>query len=234
MENIITVKSVRRIKLDNPVPVYDATSPKYHNFALANGVVVHNTAKIARHREFQATLALKGKPLNVAETAKSKVTANKEIASIFAGIGLDLNAKNPVEKLRFGKLIYLTDPDVDGKHINTLLHALFWTYLPDLYREGRIYLLRSPEYMARHKGKVFFGPTVKDVQKQAGSDKINIRHIKGWGELDAEDMQPIAFDIGQRQLIRVLPPADKKGVQRFKALMGKNSAYRQKLLGVVA
>ena len=231
------IKNVKNAKLGLSAKLADVGDKKLpfseRELYLVEGDSAGGTAKVARHRAFQATLALKGKPLNVMEVAKAKVTANGEVASIFAGIGLDPGAKNAVDKIRFGKLIYLTDPDVDGSHINTLLSTLFWKYLPDLFKNGNIYMLKSPEYMARHKGKVFFGESVKEVQKKAGSDKVDVRHIKGWGELNAEDMQPIAFDPGTRHLIRILPPKDKKGIKRFQELMGKKSTYRQKLLGVI-
>jgi hypothetical protein len=84
------IKSVIHRTSETPIPVYDATSPKYHNYVLANGCVVHNTAKLARDKNYQATFSLKGKPLNVMEATKDKVNSNKEIAGIFAGIGLDL------------------------------------------------------------------------------------------------------------------------------------------------
>jgi DNA gyrase subunit B len=198
---------------------------------LVEGDSAGGTAKVARHREFQATFSLKGKPLNVMECTKDRVNSNKEIAGIFAGIGLDLSVADPLSKIRFGKIIFLADPDVDGCHINTLL--MFWKYLPQLYEEGRIYMLLSPEYMTKHKGKVHFASSVRVLQKRCGTDKIDIRHIKGWGELEAEDMQPIAFDKGSRKLARILPPKDKDGVMQFEALMGKKSLYRQQLLGVV-
>jgi topoisomerase-4 subunit B len=175
---------------------------------------------------------MRGKPLNVMETTKDKVNNNKEIAGIFAGLGLELGAKNPLDTIRFGKIILLADPDVDGRHINCLLLTLFWKYLPVLFKEGRIHMVVSPEYMARHKGKLLFGMTKASVYKQAGTEKVEIRHIKGWGEVSATDMQPLAFEVGKRRLWRVMPPKDKKGVLEFHALMGKSSAFRQKLLGV--
>lgn len=231
------IKSVKSAKLGLSAKLEDVSNKKLpfaqRELYLVEGDSAGGTAKTARHRAFQATLALQGKPLNVMEIAKARVTSNAEIASIFAGIGLDLSAADPVSKIRFGKLIYLTDPDVDGSHINTLLSTLFYKYLPELFEAGRIFILKSPEYMARRNGKVFFGASVKEVHEKCGSSKVDVRHIKGWGELEAEDMQPIAFDIGTRQLIRVLPPRDKKGAARFQALMGKSALYRQKLLGVV-
>lgn len=201
---------------------------------LVEGDSAGGTAKVARYKDFQATFALKGKPLNVMETTKDKVNANAEIAGIFAGIGLDLSKPNPIDHIQFGKIIFLADPDVDGCHINTLLMTLFWKYLPDLFKLGRIYMMESPEYMGKKGEQLFFGRTPKEVQKKAGTDKIDIRHIKGWGELEAEEMQPIAFDVDERRMFRILPPRNKEGAVQFAALMGKKPAYRQQLLGVVS
>lgn len=211
----------------NKVPVLE------RELYLVEGDSAGGTAKLARDRSFQATFSLKGKPLNVMDVTKDKVNANAEIAGIFAGIGLDLSADDPVSKIRFGRVIWLADPDVDGRHINTLLHVLFYTYLPDLYKQGRVFMVVTPEYIAKHKGQVLVGASKESIYKQAGTNKLEIRHIKGWGEISAEDMQPIAFTKGTRRMYRVLPPIDKSGAVRFKALMGKNPEYRKKLLGVV-
>jgi DNA gyrase subunit B len=199
---------------------------------LVEGDSAGGTAKLARDKSFQATFALRGKPLNVMEATKDKVNGNTEIAGIFAGIGLDLSAADPLAKIRFGKIVYLADPDTDGCHIRTLLHALFWRYLPDLFKQGRIYMVLSPEYLTKYKGKTYFGANKEALYKLCGTEKLDIRHIKGWGEISAEDMQAIAFTKGQRQLLQVNPPEDKKGVARFQALMGKDSNYRKQLLGV--
>jgi DNA-binding protein HU-beta len=111
--------------------------------------------------------------------------------------------------------------------------TLFWKYLPDLFKQGRIYMLEAPEYMSKYKDKIYFGPTVKSIYKQTGTEKCEVRHIKGWGELDAEDMQPIAFDVKARRMFRILPPRNKEGIVQFQALMGKKATYRQQLLGVI-
>lgn len=200
---------------------------------LVEGDSAGGTSKIARHKSFQATFALRGKPLNVMEAPKDKINANKEIAGIFAGIGLGMDGSKDKSAIKFGKIIFLADPDVDGRHINCLLLTLFWKYLPHLFKEGKIYMLLSPEYYGKYKGKTYFGDKPEAVYKQAGSKNVVVRHIKGWGELNAGDMQPIAFDVETRKLIKILPPKDSKGVKRFEALMGKSPAYRQELLGVV-
>ncbi len=132
----------------------------------------------------------------------------------------------------FGKVIFLADPDVDGKHINCLLLTLFWKFAPSMFKDGKIFMLKSPEFHGEHKGVTYFADTVAELQQKAGTSKIEARHIKGWGELTAQKMAPIAFEPENRELIRILPPRDTKGGKNFEALMGKNAVYRQKLLGV--
>lgn len=149
-----------------------------------------------------------------------------------AAIGLDLSKEDPIAHIKYGRIIYLADPDVDGKHIQCLFSAIFWKFLPRLFKEGRIFIVKSPEYMAKHKGKMLFGSTKEAIYKKAGTQKVDIRHIKGWAEISDEPMREIAFKIGERRLLRLNPPKDKKGGARFEALMGKNAEYRKKLLGV--
>ena len=197
---------------------------------LVEGDSAAGTAKRARFKDFQAVYPLRGKPLNVMEAKKEKVNANAELANILAAIGVDLSGKK--HDIGYGKIIFLTDPDVDGRHINCLLLAFFWKYMPYLFKDGRIYVLRSPEYNAWHRGQVYFGMTKESVYKQAGTQKLDIQHIKGWGEIQDVDMQPIAFDPDVRRLYRVLPPKDKQGKINFEALMGNDATYRKSLLGV--
>lgn len=113
--NDIHVKSVRIVRSDTPVPVYDATVPKHHNFALDAGVFVHNTARAARDSSYQEALPLRGKILNVGKgTKEDRVFENAEVISILAQLGFDPKVDDPMSKLRVGKIILLADPDPDG------------------------------------------------------------------------------------------------------------------------
>jgi len=199
---------------------------------LVEGDSAGGTAHLARFKDFQAVFALKGKPLNVMEAAKDKVNSNNEVAGILAGIGIDPSHKNPLSRLGYGKIIFLADPDVDGKHINALLLGLFWKYAPSLYKDGKIFMLASPEYMAEHKGQYYFGDTPADVVKQIGKE-VKVQHIKGWGEIDEGPMRAIAFQVGRRRLYKIEPPTDKKGAANFVALLGKDPTYRKRMLGLL-
>lgn len=230
------IKNVKSATKGLSTKMADVTNSKIpfseRELFLIEGDSAGGTAKLARFKDFQATFSLKGKPLNVMEAPKDKVNANKEVTGIFAGIGLELGIADPLSKLRFGRFMYLTDPDVDGRHINTLLLGMFQKYLPDMYKAGMIYLVVSPEYLCKYRGKVYFGESKDSIYQQAGTKKLDIRHIKGWGEIEPEDMREIAFNPKTRKLIRVMPPKDKEGAKNFVSLMGKDSGYRKQLLGV--
>lgn len=200
---------------------------------LVEGDSAGGTAKLARDKEYQATFATKGKPLNVAEAGKDKINENREVQALLAAVGLELGKKVPADHLQYGKIIYLADPDVDGRHIRCLFSAIFWKFCPDLFKRGIIHTVRSPEFMAQHKGKVLFGSSKESIYEQAGTKKIDVQHIKGWGEITSGPMKAIAFDPKRRKLIRITAPEGKKEAQEFNALMGKDATYRKQLLGVV-
>jgi DNA gyrase subunit B len=229
------IKNVNAAKKKLPAKLADVDGKcpiEKRELYLVEGDSAGGTAKRARHKAFQAVFSLKGKPLNVMDAKIDKVAASAEVANILAGIGINIDKLDSGVTARYGKIIFLTDPDVDGFHINTLLFALLWKFVPSFFKNNMIYVVKSPEYMARYKGKIYFGSSKDSVYKKAGSKNIDIQHIKGWGEINDTDLRPIAFDIATRKLIRVKPPKDKHGIEEFEALMGKSPLFRKKLLGV--
>lgn len=234
----ITVVSVKRIKLEKAVPVYDATVPKYHNFALGNGVFVHNTAKKARDTSYQEVLKLTGKPANAIKTKLHALLLSKPIQNILTSIGynFDTHTKDDAEatsKLRVGSIYLLPDADVDGKHITTLLIALLYKFMPKLFEEGRVFIIDAPLFSAYYKGTRYYGETNLAVQKQLpkGCGNVVITRAKGWGEIGAETLAEIAFNPYTRRAV-CLKPLDGKKAKEFLALMGKETDTRKKLLGI--
>lgn len=198
---------------------------------IVEGDSAGGTAIKARIKDRQAVWPIRGKILNVMQSKKEKVVVNAEIAGIFAALGIDLGKKDPLSALRYGRVILMADPDVDGSHINTLLATLFWMYTPDLVKSGKIHVLLAPEFLARHKGRTFFGMTKEALYKVCGSDKVIAQHIKGWGEISDTDLYHAGMSLESRRLARLTPPS-KEGARKFALLMEEDTAYRKHLLGI--
>jgi len=231
--NKIIVKSVRRIYLKKPIPVYDLTVKKHHNFALAAGCFVHNSAKEARDGYFQEVLPLKGKIMNTMKAKDSKVFLSEEVRNIFLALGFNPQLKNPIDNLRTSKLILMADADPDGRHINTLILTLITKYVPELFEKGIIYILKSPEFCLKHEKKWYYAESRKELVEMLpkGANMKNVMHLKGWGEANSEMLSELAFDKQTRVLYKVKSP-DSLSIKEMNLLMGSDSEYRKKLLGV--
>lgn len=226
------VISKRLVKTKVSIPVYDLESPKNHNFVLGCGVVVHNSAKMARDRRFQEVLPLKGKIHNVMRKGKQdKALASDEVMGILVGVGFDPTAKEPVAKLRVGKLIFLCDADPDGGHINTLLLGLFAQLSPEVFERNKIYIAAPPEYAATYEGKRIYGSSTDEIMKKTGGKVKNIRHYKGLGEMDADVLSDTAFNPKTRRMYRV-KKIGRDHMQEFRLLMEDDPVYRKKMLGI--
>ena len=222
------VIKVKNIVLSEKVPVYDLSVDKYHNYALAAGVYVHNTSKRARDKSFQAVFPLKGKPLNVMEVAKDKVNTNEELTSILAAIGVDTKSQTS----RYGKILIMADGDIDGMHISVLLLTFLYKYTPFLIKEGRVGIVQTPEFLTRFKGKTYFADTKEELYEATKSKNIDITQLKGLGEISDTDLKHCAMDPKTRKVFMIEWPDSSKKLKDFEALMGKNSDYRKKLLNV--
>jgi len=198
---------------------------------VVEGDSASGTAKKARDKRFQAVYPLRGKPLNVMETAQSKVNSNAEVVNFLAAIGVKLDPKKDEKSpANYGKIILLTDPDVDGRHIDCLGGAIVWKYAPHLVNKGMLYAVIPPLYKCRHGGKLHFGMTKDEVYEKTGTKKCDVQYIKGWGELNADEMY-IALDPAHRKLTQVVAPS-RKQADEFQQLLGKKATYRKELLGV--
>lgn len=186
--------------------------------------------KRARDKSYQAVYPMRGKPLNVMNATKEQINQNAEVVGLLAGLGVDLSGKSANATIGYGKVVSMADPDVDGKHINCMTLAILWKYMPHLFKQGVVYVVKAPLYKGSYKGKVAFGMTKDQLFKRMGTDKCDVSYVKGWGEINEEDLG-IAVDPEHRTLYKVLPP-DAKEAQEFQLLLGKAPAYRKVLLNV--
>lgn len=196
---------------------------------LVEGDSAGGGAKRARNKSFQAVYPLRGKPLNVMDAAKDKVNSNKEIIGLLAALGVQMDGKN-AGTIRYGKVICMADPDVDGSHINTLLLGALHKYTPHLFKQGCVYVVKAPLFKAKHKGETYFGMTKEGIYKQTGTKNVDITYIKGWGEVNESDLK-VALSPEKRKLYRVVP-ADKGGTRNFELLLGKKPEFRKKMMGI--
>lgn len=205
--------------------------PEKRELFLVEGDSAGGTAKLARNKDYQEVFYLRGKILNSMRSKDSQVFASEEVIGILKAIGFDPSHKDPMSNLRVGRIIWLSDPDDDGYHINTLGLTLLYKYLPRLFDLGKVFIVAASEYTAKVGGKRVYGNSLEAIAKLNGGKVPNTTlHIKGWGEVNPDTLRELAFDPNTRRMYRVMPPTD--GGKVFRFIMSDDPTYRKKMLGV--
>jgi topoisomerase-4 subunit B len=191
------------------------------------------SAKQARDRASQAILPLRGKILNVASAGKDKLAQNQQLADLVQALGCGTGVHYRDEDLRYGRVIIMTDADVDGAHIASLLITFFYRQMPQLIDKGHLYLAVPPLYRLSHGGKNFYARNDKhrdEILKKEfhASAKVEVSRFKGLGEMMAAQLKETTMDPRKRTLLRVMLAADdrkdtEKAVER---LMGTKAESR--------
>lgn len=230
------IKKIEKVK--EKIDVYDIEVPNTHNFALASGVFVHNSAKQGRDRNFQAILPLRGKILNVERARLDRMLSSDEIKALIIAMGIGVGEEVNYEKLRYDRIIIMTDADVDGAHIRTLLLTFFFRNFPDLITQGHIYIAQPPLFSVS-KGKEkhwVFTEAERDVaiKKMKGGKEvessISIQRFKGLGEMSAEQLWETTMNPENRVLLRVNIDDAEKADEVFTMLMGDQVPPRKKFI----
>lgn len=225
-------KVLRIERMPECMDVYDLEVEGTSNFALSAGVFVHNSAKQGRDRNTQAILPLKGKILNVEKAQISKLLKNEEIRTLILSMGTGFGEEFDISKMRYHKVIIMTDADVDGSHIRTLLLTLFYRYFKDVIDHGYLYIAQPPLYRVK-KGKAaeyaYDDAALVDALKRIGEDAA-IQRYKGLGEMNPEQLWETTMSPENRSMKRVTVEDAMVADELFTVLMGEEVEPRRKFI----
>ncbi|RVV98477.1 DNA topoisomerase IV subunit B [Mesobaculum littorinae] len=225
--------ATKRLRLPGKLVDCSTSAREGTELFIVEGDSAGGSAKMARDRKTQALLPLRGKILNVLGAASSKLTSNAEISDLSQALGVGLGTKFRLDDLRYDKVIIMTDADVDGAHIASLLMTFFFSQMRPMIDAGHLYLACPPLFRLTQGAKRVY--CIDEAEKNewlakglGGKGKIDVSRFKGLGEMDAKDLKETTMDPGSRKLIRVSIDEDEPGEtgDLVERLMGKKPELR--------
>jgi topoisomerase-4 subunit B len=230
----------RKLRLPGKLTDCTQDTPEGTELFLVEGDSAGGTAKQARRRETQAVLPLRGKILNVASASADKLRGNQELADLAQALGCGTGAQYDDKKLRYERIVIMTDADVDGAHIASLLMTFFFREMPDLVKNGHLFLAMPPLYRMSQGAETVYAMNDRDrdellKERFKGRGKVEISRFKGLGEMPSAQLRETTMDPARRHLLQVKlatghEPAEKKVAREtadlVERLMGRKPELR--------
>ena len=206
--------------------------PQLAEMSIVEGDSAGGSAKMGRESYYQAILPLRGKVLNVEKAAMSRALSNKEILSMIQAIGTGIGNEFQIENARYHKIVIMTDADVDGAHIRTLLLTFFYRFMRPIIEKGYVYIAQPPLYKIQQGKKIDYAYSDEELNFKLSeiSGKRDIQRYKGLGEMNAEQLWETTMDPKKRILLQVTLNDGEKADEVFSMLMGEEVEPRRKFI----
>ena len=232
---VIRKSALESLTLPGKLADCSERDPEKTELYLVEGESAGGSAKQGRDRHFQAVLPLRGKILNTERARLDKILANNEVKALISALGTGIGDNFDISGLRYGRVIIMTDADVDGSHIRTLLLTFFFRYMPTLIEDGHLYIAQPPLYRVAYKNQVKFAYSdgqKEQIVKEIGvsTDRVSLQRYKGLGEMNPEQLWDTTMDPNIRTLLLVTIDDAAEADRTFDMLMGSAVPPRRRFI----